>query len=127
VLEPVVEGIEQMRFEYGLASDDVSSGVIPARFSDIQTYEPANTFASATSWLKVVSVRVGIMAQGDSLNSSGTRGNIAQQSVQGVWYLSSDGTGYSPAVVADPNATKSQLLQHTIYTTLDQLRNRDRG
>jgi type IV pilus assembly protein PilW len=124
VLEPVVEGIEQFRLEYGLASDNVTSGAIPARFADIQTYKSASdvgTGTGATDWLKVVSVRVGIMAQGDSFNSSGTRGNVGERSLQGARNLGSDpgpGAAYTPA---------DTLIQHSVYTTLGQVRNRDRG
>ena len=125
-LEPVVEGIEHMTLEYGLASDDVSSGVIPVRFSDIQTYDPASTVGTLASgtlynWLKVVSVRVGLLAQSDSLNSSGTRGNIGQKNLQGGRNIGSDnspGARYTPG---DP------LLQYAVFSTSGQVRNRDRG
>lgn len=122
VLEPVVEGIDRMQLEYGLASDDVSSGAIPAKFIDIQTYEPASTVGVAYNWLKVVSVRVGILAQGNSFNSSGTRGNTGERALQGKRYLGSDeasaGAAYTPT---DP------LLQYAVFTTSAQVRNRDRG
>jgi hypothetical protein len=124
-LEPVVEGIDHMQLEYGLASDDVSSGAIPVRFSDIQTYEPAITVgvgSTAFNWLKVVSVRVGLLAQGDSFNSSGTRGNTGERALQGPRYLGSDnssvGARYTPA---------DKLLQYAVFTTSGQVRNRDRG
>jgi type IV pilus assembly protein PilW len=125
-LEPVVEGIDRMQLEYGLASDDVTSGAIPVRFSDIQTYQPASGVGvigtSPYNWLKVVSVRVGLLAQGDSLNSSGTRGNVGERGLQGPRFLGSDnaspGAAYTPA---DP------LLQYAVFTTSGQLRNRDRG
>jgi type IV pilus assembly protein PilW len=120
-LEPVVEGIDRVQFEYALASTDVSSGVIPTRFTDVQTYESANgvgTGAGAFNWLKVVNVRVGLLAQGDSFNSSGTRGNISQESLQGSRLLGSGATTYTPS---DP------LLQYAVFTTSGQLRNRDKG
>lgn len=120
-LEPVVEGIDRLQFEYGLASDDVSSGAIPVRFSDVQTYAPASTVTSTGlyNWLKVTSVRVGLLAQGDSFNSSGTRGNVDQKALQGQRVIGSNtSTKYTPV---DP------LLQYAVFTTSGQLRNRDRG
>ena len=125
-LEPVVEGIEHMTLEYGLASDDVTSGAIPVRFSDIQTYEPASTvgtIASGTAynWLKVVSVRVGLLAQGDSFNSSGTRGNIGEKNLQGGRNLGADDNPPAAYTPSDP------LLQYAVFSTSGQVRNRDRG
>ena len=127
-LEPVVEGIEHMTLEYGVASDDVSSGAIPVRFSDIQTYEPASTVGTIASgtpynWLKVVSVRVGLLAQGDSFNSSGTRGNIGEKNLQGPRNLGSDNSlpaAYTPAPL-------DNVLQFSVFSTSGQVRNRDRG
>ncbi len=123
VAEPVVEGVQDMQLEYGLASDDVSGGNIPVRFADVQTYKPASSVGSgtgATDWLKVVSVRVGLLTQSDSFNSSGTRTNVDQQNVQGSTSISSDITsGYT--------GTADKYLQHAVFTTLGQVRNRDRG
>lgn len=124
VLEPVVEGIEKMTLEYGLASDDVSSGAIPVRFSDIQTYESANLVGagiSAYNWLKVTSVRVGLLAQSDSFNSSGTRGNISQKNLQGLRNVGSDNTISGGYTVPD------NTLQYAVFSTSGQVRNRDRG
>lgn len=123
VLEPVVEGIQDMQLQYGLASDNVSGGTIPVRFSDIQTYKTATQIgggAGATDWLKVVSVRVALLTQSDSFNSSGTRTNVTEQSIQGANAL-----GWDPSVkysgAADP------YVRHAVFTTLGQVRNRDRG
>ena len=122
VLEPVVEGIQDMQLEYGLASDNVSGGTIPVRFSDIQTYKPASSVGSgtgATDWLKVVSVRVGLLTQSDAFNSSGSRTNVNEQNVQGA-----------NAINSDPSSTYSgtdKYMQHAVFTTLGQVRNRDRG
>jgi type IV pilus assembly protein PilW len=124
VLEPVVEGVEKMTLEYGLASDDVSSGAIPVRFSDVQTYETAilvGAGGSAFNWLKVTSVRVGILAQSDSFNSSGTRGNISQKNLQGPRNVGSDNTLGGAYTPPDPT------LQYAVFSTSGQVRNRDRG
>jgi type IV pilus assembly protein PilW len=126
ILEPVVEGIEKMTLEYGLASDDVAGGTIPVRFSDVQTYEPANLVGIGTNafnWLKVTSIRVGLLAQGDSFNSSGTRGNTGQENLQGGRNLGSDNT--PPAAYTPANADK--VLQFAVFSTSGQVRNRDRG
>jgi type IV pilus assembly protein PilW len=124
-LEPVVEGVDRMQLEYGLASNDVSSGVIPLKFDDIQTYAPASSVGTAAStpynWLKVVSVRVGLLAQGDSYNSSGTRGNVGERALQGPRYLGS-GTA-----LPDQYTPSDPLLQYAVFTTSGQVRNRDRG
>lgn len=126
VLEPVVEGIEKMTLEYGLASDDVSSGATPVRFSDVQTFQPANLVGiggNSYNWLKVTSVRVGLLAQGDSFNSSGTRGNISQQYLQGGRNLGSDNS----AAAAYTPRLQDNVLQFAVFTTSGQIRNRDRG
>ncbi len=127
VLEPVVEGIEMLHLEYGMAANYASGSGIPAIFAGVQTYESAAqvTAGSPDDWVGIVGVRVGIMAQGDSFNSSGTRGNVAQQSLQGTWTLGSNPTTkYAPQY---PSAAAAALLQHTVYTTLGNLRNQNRG
>ena len=92
------------------------------RFSDVQTYAPASTVGTGVTsfnWLKVTSVRVGLLAQSDSFNSSGTRGNVDQKVLQGGRVLGSDTSAkYTP---------KDPLLQYAVFTTAGQLRNRDRG
>jgi type IV pilus assembly protein PilW len=128
VLEPVVEGIDHLQFEYGLASDNVSSGAIHVRFSDVQTYAPASTVGTGVTsfnWLKVTSVRVGLLAQSDSFNSSGTRTDVGQNALQGKRYLGSD---TSPTGAYTPTgASDKATLQYAVFTTSGQLRNRDRG
>lgn len=54
VSEPVVDGIEQMKIEYGVATDLVNN-VTP-------TYETAATVSSNGQWANVVSVRVSLVA-----------------------------------------------------------------
>jgi hypothetical protein len=124
VLEPVVEGIQDMQLQFGLASDNVSGGTIPVRFSDVQTYKTATqvgTGTTATDWLKVVSVRVAILTQGDSFNSSGTRTSVDQGNLRGANSL-----GWDPAATYSGTAA-DKYLQHAVFTTLGQVRNRDRG
>jgi prepilin-type N-terminal cleavage/methylation domain-containing protein len=123
VLEPVVEGIQDMQLQYGLASDNVAGGTIPARFSDIQTYKTASQIGSglsATDWLKVVSVRVALLAQSDSFNSNGWRTNVNEKSIQGANAL-----GWDPAVKY--SGSGDPYIRHAVFTTLGQVRNRDRG
>jgi hypothetical protein len=77
---------------------------------------------ASTDWLKVVSVRVGLLTQSDSFNSSGTRTNVDQKNVQGANAINSDPTStYSSSTFSD------KILQHAVFTTLGQVRNRDRG
>jgi type IV pilus assembly protein PilW len=124
VPEPVVEGIQDIQLQFGLASDNVSGGTIPVRFSDVQTYKTAaqvGTGIGATDWLKVVSVRLAILTQGDSFNSSGTRTNVDQQNVRGA-----NSMGWDPAATYS-GTTADKYLQHAVFTTLGQVRNRDRG
>jgi hypothetical protein len=122
VLEPVVEGIQDMQFQYGLASDNVSGGTIPVRFSDVQTYKSASEVgASSPDWLKVVSVRVALLTQSDSFNSSGTRNNVGEVSLQGANALGWDPTARYSGTSAD------KYIRHAVFTTLGQVRNRDRG
>ena len=112
-----------LHLEYGMAATYTSGSGIPAIFAGVQTYESAAqvTAGSPDDWVGIVGVRVGIMAQGDSFNSSGTRGNVAQQSLQGTWTLGSNPTTkYAPQY---PSAAAAALLQHTVYTTLGNLRN----
>lgn len=129
-LEPVVEGIDHVELEYGLASDNVAGGAIPIRFSDVQTYSSAHDVgvgSNSFNWLKVTSVRVGLLAQGDSFNSSGTRGNVGQQYLQGNRYLGSDTGGAYVPVSSSGSGTAAPMLQYAVFTTSGQLRNRDRG
>lgn len=103
-----------------MASDDVTSGNIPLRFADVQTYKQASALAT-TDWLKVVSVRVGLLGQGDSYNSSGTRGNVGQRAMQGNFIIGADtGTPFTPS-------GSDLMLQHAVFTTLGQVRNREKG
>lgn len=124
VLEPVVEGVQDMQFQYGLASDNVSGGTIPVRFSDVQTYKSATQVgagATGTDWLKVVSVRLALLTQSDSFNSSGTRTNVGEANVQGANSLTWDPHATYSGTAAD------KYIRHAVFTTLGQVRNRDRG
>jgi len=121
VLEPVVEGIQDMQLQYGLASDNVSGGTIPVRFSDVQMYKSAaQVGGTSTDWLKVVSVRVALLTQSDSFNSSGTRTNVAEQATKGANSL-----GFDPS--AKYSGTADPYVRHAVFTTVGQVRNRDRG
>jgi type IV pilus assembly protein PilW len=129
-LEPVVEGVEMLHFEYGMAANYVVGSGIPTIFSGVQTYESATQVGvggGADDWVGIVAARVSIMAQGDAVNSTGTRGNVAQQALQGGWNMTSNPSAGAVFTPSYPTPQKAALLQHTIYTTVGNSRNQNRG
>lgn len=122
VSEPVVDGIEQMNIEYGVATD-LTTNVAP-------TYETASTVTTNNQWGNVVSVRVSLVAVNPARDISvphvftATLGTLAA-----CTYTINNGT--APTTTDCPNFTpygdKPWQFVRTSQQFVVELRNRYEG
>ena len=98
---PLVEGVEQMQFAYGV---DTNNDLVADIYSSAATVETAGT------WNQVVSIRVGLVVRGDELDSF----------TDSATYNLPGGYSYSPA-------TAAQKLQRRSIVRDFQIRNRLRS
>lgn len=98
--EPLVEGIEHVRYAYGLDVDGDGS---------VDRYAAAAELASA-DWANVSVVRVGLIVQGDTLDSFTDTDSYAMP----------DGSSYTPP-------TNFQRYQRRLFISDIQIRNRTRA
>lgn len=102
--DPLVDGIEMMKFEYGVDTDGDLS---------IDSYLPAT---SVSSWPQVLSVRVSLIVRGDAIDSF--TDTQSYRMTQGYSY---DSSKYAPST--DPNSAR---YQRRLIVKEVQLRNRVR-
>lgn len=99
--DPLVEGVEQMQFEYGL---DGNNDGIADRFS------PASSITTTQGWAQVAAVRVGIILRGDEIDDFSDT----------TTYSLPGGASYTPAAAV-------QKFQRRVLVKDFQVRNRSRS
>ena len=98
--QPLVEGIEQLQIAYGL---DTDSNDIVDRYAAASALAPAD-------WARVISVRVGIIARGDTSDARDADANV---------YAMPGGYDFTPA-------TSERFYPRKLFVRDFQLRNRTR-
>ena len=126
--EPMVEGVEQLQFEYGISSTDPSR-IVP------EVYKSAAD-VSAAEWARVISVHIGLVARGQARDvavpqAADFTGTAALSNDCG-YKIAADGTvtipskkctGMSTATLGD----KPQQFTRLRMSQVMQTRNRTRG
>lgn len=119
--EPVVDGVEQIKFEYGVASDP--SSLVP-------TYESAADVTSANQWASVISVRVSLVAVSPVRDVSVPHvQTLAVGTLSDCTYTINNGSAATVTGCANftPYGDKPWQFSRTQQQFVVQLRNRVRG
>jgi Tfp pilus assembly protein PilW len=123
IREPLVEGIEQLQFEYGVSSDG----------SHVSQFKIANDM-SATDWSQVIAVRMTLLARSETRDYSIPHAGDFAISAQCTYHVADGGavtlttnthddcTDFSLAGLSRPDQFSRQIFQQVI-----QVRNRIRG
>lgn len=122
VREPLVEGIEQLQFEYGVSDDG----------RHVSQFKIANEVAAA-EWPTVLAVRVTLLARGQNRDMSISHAGVFRVSDKCSYIIANSGavtlsntgndcTGFSLSGLNKPEQFPRQILQQVV-----QVRNRIRG
>ncbi|WP_198670190.1 PilW family protein [Dyella sp. C9] len=117
--QPVVDGIEQLNFEYGVVTDTTGAQLTP-------TYETATEVTNGGLWGRVVSVRVSIVAVNPSRDLKVPHGQLITLGTLGTCTYTIN-VGSAPTTTGCPNFTpygdKPWQFTRVAQSFIVQLRN----